>query len=77
MKVELVVNGLSVAEFEGTFGSAMQFQAAIYQYMAEAQSEWMNSLNKQSRMAFSKLNEIQFGITKTVPTDPHSADPKA
>lgn len=70
MKVELMVDGLTVAEFNGTLAGALSFQASTFRYLSEAQSESANAHNKRSRNAFAKLNEIQFGIIKKDPKGP-------
>ena len=77
MKVELVVNGVVMTEFNGASEDAFRFQASIFQFMAEAQSEFITTANERSRNAFSMLNEMQFGISKTAPMDPHLMGPKA
>lgn len=69
MKVELLVNGSPVAEFDGSDENLLRFQAVTYHYLAEAQNESKKIATGFSRAKFSKLNELQFGNSKTAPTD--------
>lgn len=77
MKLELVVDGQLVAEFDGSAEKALHFQAKTFQSMAEAQSELSNAKNERSCKKFSALHEMNFGSLKTVPKDHQQADLKS
>lgn len=77
MKVEVVVDGEVINSFHGDMTASLRFQASIFMAMAEAQEEFEKERAGRLQRAYETLNNLQFGVTKTVPTDPHSKGQEA
>lgn len=77
MKVELLVNDIVVAEFNGSVSELLRFQATTFQCMADAQQEHEDTRKKRSREMFERLNALQLGTPRTAPTDHQQGDPES